>query len=380
MPNKHGIKITEQAEAARQLSPSSTAIIALVATADDADDAFFPLNEIVKVNNITEAISKSGITGTLKNSLTDINAQVSTTIFVIRVADDADESALEINVIGGVENDVRTGIKAIEMISTSFGMDVNIIGCPGLETAGTASALAAMAEKINGMAYVSAPADNVTEAAAFRGGLGNREIMVLYPDFIGAGGRIIKSSAAAMGLRAKIDGQVGFHKSISNINVSGVIGISAAVSWSLTAENTDADQLNDGEITTLIQNNGFKFWGNKTCSSDPIYKFEGTVRTAQVIKKMVADGHMWAIDKPLTKMLSKDIVEGVNAGLRRFKTEGRIIDGECFLDSESNTQSTIVQGLLKITYKFTAVPPLESLEFKQVITDEYLADFAAGIA
>ena len=119
------------------------------------------------------------------------------------------------------------------MISTSFGMDVNIIGCPGLETAGTASALAAMAEKINGMAYVSAPVDNVTEAKAFRGGLGNREIMVLYPNFIGAGGRIIKSSAAAMGLRAKIDGQVGFHKSISNVNVSGVIGISAGVSWSL---------------------------------------------------------------------------------------------------------------------------------------------------
>lgn len=41
------------------------------------------------------------------------------------------------------------------------------------------------------------------------------------------------ATARALGLRAKIDQTIGWHKTLSNIGVNGVTGVSASVSWDL---------------------------------------------------------------------------------------------------------------------------------------------------
>lgn len=45
---------------------------------------------------------------------------------------------------------------------------------------------------------------------------------------------------------------------------------------------------------------GFRFWGNRTCSDDPLFLFENYTRTAQVLADTMAEAHMWAVDKPIT--------------------------------------------------------------------------------
>ena len=50
--------------------------------------------------------------------------------------------------------------------------------------------------------------------------------------------------ARALGLRAKIDEEVGWHKSLSNYEVNGVTGISKDVYWDLQDPSTDAGVLN----------------------------------------------------------------------------------------------------------------------------------------
>ncbi len=60
-------------------------------------------------------------------------------------------------------------------------------------------------------------------------------------------------------------------------------GISASVFWDLQQAGTDADLLNEADITTLIRKDGFRFWGNRTCSDDPLFQFENYTRTAQVV-------------------------------------------------------------------------------------------------
>jgi phage tail sheath protein FI len=62
---------------------------------------------------------------------------------------------------------------------------------------------------------------------------------------------------------------IGWHKTLSNVGVNGVTGVSASVSWDLQEQATDANLLNQAGVTTLIRNDGFKFWGNRTCSDDP---------------------------------------------------------------------------------------------------------------
>ena len=153
--------------------------------------------------------------------------------------------------------------------------------------------------------------------------------------------------------------------------MNGVTGISASVFWDLQESGTDADLLNESGVTTLIRRDGFRFWGNRTCSDDPLFLFENYTRTAQVLADSMAEAHMWAVDKPITATLIRDIVDGINAKFRELKTNGYIVDATCWFSEESNDAETLKAGKLYIDYDYTPVPPLENLTLRQRITDKY---------
>src|SRR5262249_58515451 len=52
-------------------------------------------------------------------------------------------------------------------------------------------------------------------------------------------------------------------------------------------------------ITTLIQSQGHRFWGSRTCTDSELFRFESSVRTAQVLADTMAEAHFWAVDKPM---------------------------------------------------------------------------------
>lgn len=123
----------------------------------------------------------------------------------------------------------------------------------------------------------------------------------------------------------------------------------------------------------------FRFWGNRTCSDDPLFLFENYTRTAQVLADTMAEAHMWAVDKPITATLIRDIVDGINAKFRELKTNGYIVDGSCWFSEESNDAETLKAGKLYIDYDYTPVPPLENLTLRQRITDKYLANLVTSV-
>jgi phage tail sheath protein FI len=117
------------------------------------------------------------------------------------------------------------------------------------------------------------------EAATYRENFGQREVMVIWPDFVNwdttTNAEVTASAVArALGLRAYLDETVGWHKTLSNVPVEGVQGISRDVYWDLQDPATDAGFLNEADITTLIRRDGFRFWGSRTCSADPLFCFE----------------------------------------------------------------------------------------------------------
>lgn len=90
--------------------------------------------------------------------------------------------------------------------------------------------------------------------------------MVIWPDFVSfdtstSSEATFYTTARAVGLRAKIDQQIGRHKTLSNFPVNGVTGIDKDVYWDLQAESTDANYLNENEVTTLICRSRYRFWG-----------------------------------------------------------------------------------------------------------------------
>lgn len=382
----HGLRVLEINEGTRPIRTIATAVQGLVATAEDADPLVFPLDTPVLLTNIQAAVAKAGTQGTLKTALQAMANQTNSLCVVVRVAAAAEEAAQTANVVGTVtEQGKYTGLKALLTAKTKLGVQPRIIGAPGLDTQPVATELAVIAPKLRAFAYAYAwGCQTKEEVVAYRDAFASRELMIIWPNFVAfnvdtAQTETVPAVACAMGLRAKIDNEIGWHKTLSNVAVQGVTGIDADVTWDLQDPATDAGYLNSNQITTLIQQDGFRFWGSRTCSDDPLFPFENYTRTAQIMADTIAEAHMWAVDKPMHPSLVTDMIEGIKSKQRELTRLGYLMGGDSWYDPESNSKETLKDGQLNIDYDYTPVPPLEDLRFRQRITDSYLADFAASI-
>ncbi|MGP0869299.1 phage tail sheath protein [Serratia sp. CY81684] len=382
----HGVRVVEINDGTRVISTVSTAIVGMVCTAEDADASVFPLDTPVLITDVLAASGKAGKKGTLAASLRAIAEQAKPVTVVVRVATGKDAAETTSNIIGGANAEGRyTGMKALLSAQAELGVKPRILGVPGLDNQEVATALAGICQQLRAFGYISAyGCKTVQEATKYRDNFSQRELMLIWPDFVSWNtaanqSDIAYATARALGLRAKIDTETGWHKTLSNVGVNGVTGITASVFWDLQAPGTDADLLNQACVTTLIRKDGFKFWGSRTCSDDPLFMFENYTRTAQVLADTMAEAHLWAVDRPVTPTLVRDMIDGINAKFRELKSAGLIIDGNCWYDESANTVATLKAGKLFIDYDYTPVPPLEDLTLRQRITDRYLATFAASV-
>lgn len=382
----HGVRVVEVNDGIRPIRTIATAVIGIVCTSDDADATYFPLNTPVLVTNIMTAIGKAGTDGTLAKTLDAIADHGAPIVVVVRVAEGLDEAATTTNVIGSVTvGGQYTGMQALLAAEAKIGVRPRILACPGLDNQDVAAALATIAQKLRAFAYVAAwNCDTVSAAIAYRANFSQRELMLIWPDFLAfnvatSATETAWATARAVGLRAKLDEDIGWHKTLSNIGVNGVTGITKDVFFDLQNPATDAGLLNAEEVTTLVRRDGFRFWGSRTCSDDPLFAFENYTRTAQILADTIAESHMWAVDKPMHPSLVKDIIEGINAKFRELRGLGYIVDARAWYNTEVNDATTLKSGKLYIDYDYTPVPPLENLVFQQRITDRYLVDFADRI-
>ncbi|QLH64319.1 phage tail sheath protein [Serratia symbiotica] len=382
----HGVRVQEINEGTRTITTVSTAIVGMVCTGDDADAKAFPLNTPVLITDVLSASGKAGETGTLARSLDAIAAQAKPVTVVVRVDQGETEAETTTNIVGGVTTEgKKTGLKALLAAQSQLGVKPRILGVPGHDNQAVASELLAVAQSLRAFAYLSAyGCKTVSDALDYRKNFNQREAMLIWPDFLSWDTTTNASATAfatarALGLRAKLDQQVGWHKTLSNVGVNGVTGISADVYWDLQDTATDANLLNQNDVTTLIRKDGFRFWGSRTCSDDPLFQFENYTRTAQVVADTMAEAQMWAVDQPLHPSLAKDVIEGINAKFRRLKNGGYIVDGNCWIDEAANDKDTLKAGKLVLDYDYTPVPPLENLLLRQRITDKYLMNFTQNV-
>ncbi|MCP2016849.1 phage tail sheath subtilisin-like domain-containing protein [Qipengyuania citrea] len=388
----HGLTLTESAGGARALGAISLAVIGIVATATTSGDAqaqadldaAFPLDEPVLITGgVDIASGKAGDGGTLGPALAAIGDQASPVVVVVRVAEGADQEATEANVIGATDGNIYTGLQALKAAETKVGVKPRILGAPGLDSQPVAEELVAIAKALRGFAYVGAkgadgvaPADDIDEALTYRDNFDHRELMVIWPDTSQGGGDAI---ARALGLRAQIDESTGWHKTLSNVPLVGVTGLARDVHFDLVDPSTDAGVLNAQEVTTIIRQTGFRFWGNRTCAdpaAQPEFVFESAVRTSHALQDICAQIVSPFIDKPMTIGLIKDLLETGNARFRQLAAEGQIIGAEMFFDPDVNSAQELAAGRPRFRIDFTPAAPLENPNIDLVITDFYYSGFA----
>lgn len=360
----HGITSTESSKVTPIMKSINMSVIGIISHSTNADVTHYPLDTPVLLTGITtDDINKAGDDSLLQKCLRDIKDIENVQIVVLRVAEDTEDTALDVLLTS----------------QSRLGVTPKILGAPEMDTPAIVRKMITIAKKTLAFVYASPRKDDGTlitdksEIQAYRDLYSARELMLIENEWQNRS--II---ATALGLRAYLDKhhQYSFVKSISNVPIDIVSGIKHPRTWDLTDPDTDVGFLNASDITSVIQHNGFRLWGNHTCSDKPEYMFEPVVRTSQFIRQTINEGSFQFIDQPLNPTTVRDIIRAINAKLTEMVNFGYLIGAKCWYNTELNSETLLMQGKLYLDYDFTPVPVLENLNLNQTITDTYLVNFA----
>ena len=384
----HGVEVVEIDNGPRPIRTVRSSIIGLIGTAPDADADAFPLNVPKLVaGNRTEA-ARLGATGTLPAAIDAIFDQAGAMVVVIRIEEGADEAETIGNAVGGVDIDTGQyeGVHAFLGAESVVHVSPRVLIAPGFthqRPDGNAnpviSELVGIAERLRAVIIADAPNTNDADAITYREDWGSSRVYVIDPfvkvwDADNDVAREEPASARVAGLIAKIDNDRGFWWSPSNQNINGIIGTARPVDFTLGDPNARANHLNENEVSTIIRQDGYRLWGNRTCSNDPKWAFLSVRRTADILNDSLLRAHLWAVDRNITKTYIEDVTEGVNGYLASLVAQGAILGGRCYADPELNTPANIQQGKVYFDFDFTPPYPAEHITFRSHLVNDYIEE------
>ncbi len=334
----------------------------------------FPLGVPTLVAGSQAEAARLGTTGTLPAGIDLIFQQAGAVIVVVRVAEGEDSAETAANVAAAAE--------ALIQAESVVGFAPRILIAPGFtHQVSVATALITAAERLRAVVVADGPDTTDAEAIAYAGNFGSDRLYIVDPGVkvVDDNGDtlILPASAVAAGIIVKQDNSVGFWASPSNTAINGIIGTARPIDFAMGDINSRANLLNEQRVATIIRQNGFRLWGNRSTAADPKYWFLCVRRTADIIQDSILRAHLWAVDKGITPNYLADVAEGVNAYLRDLKAKGAILGGTCWPNGDLNTPANIAQGKVYFDFDFTPVYPAERVVFRSIITNKYLADLTA---
>jgi phage tail sheath protein FI len=289
------------------------------------------------------------------------------------------------DVIGGVNADgTYRGAQCLLAAQSECKVQPRILVAPGFthqRPQGGAnpvvSKLIEIAERMRATIIADCPNETKEAAVDYREDWGSPRVYCAYPWVkIMKGESIIDEPASPRiaGLIAKSDNERGFWWSPSNSVINGIVGISKPIDFTLGDPVCVANFLNENKVATIIQQDGFRLWGNRTCSADAKWCFISVRRTADMINDSLLRAHLWAVDRNITKTYCEDVSESVNNYLRYLKNIGAIIGGQCWVDKTLNAPDQIQQGKIIFDFDFTAPYPAEHITFRSRLVSDYLEE------
>lgn len=349
-------------------------------------DEAFPLNKPVMIAGSRLDVAKLGTKGTLPDALDSIFDQVGAVVVVVRVAAGSDDATTTAAVIGGVNAITGNyeGVHAFLGAESALGFVPRILIAPGFTHQRANGANAVVAEMIGVAdrlrAVIIQDGTNTTDAAAITASndFGSSRVYVCDPWVLklDSVGQTIQAppSAHVAGLIAKSDNDRGFWWSPSNQAINGIVGTVRPVDFTLGDANARANLLNEQCVATIINQDGYRLWGNRSLSDDPKFAFLSVRRTADMINDSLLRAHLWAVDRNISKTYVEDVVEGVNSYLRSLVGMGAILGGTCWPNADLNTPANIAQGKVFFDFDFTPPYPAEHITFRSQLTNEYLTE------
>lgn len=388
----HGIQNVTVDDGSRPITTVRSSTIGIIGSAPNADPLIFPLNKPVLIAGSRIEAAKLGEAGTLPQAIDSIFDQIGAVLVVVRIEEGETDVATLANVLGGVDANTGTyeGVHAFLAAENIVGFVPKILIAPGYTHTRTAAVgqtpatsnpvvaeLNGIAERLKAVIIADGPNTNDADAIAYSKDFGSKRVFLVDP-------KVLKTvdgetspewaSACVAGLIAKSDNERGWWWSPSNQEINGIIGTSRAIDFAMGDANCRANLLNENNVATIIRQNGYRLWGNRTLSSDKKWAFLCVVRTADMIDESLKAAHLWAVDRGITKTYVSDVIEGVNAYLRYLTNIEAILGGSCWADPDLNSADQIAQGKVYFDFDFTPVYPSEHIIFRSHLVNDYIKE------
>lgn len=378
----HGVEVVEIDTGTRPIQTARSSVIGLIGTAPEADPVKWPLNTPVLIAGKRSDAAGLGTGGTLAPAIDDIFDQIGAMVVVIRVDDAATPAEQTTAIIGGIDDDTGAyeGLQAFLAAESTVGVAPRILIAPEFsQTPAVVTEMVAIATRLRAIIVADGP--NTTDAAALahRETLGSDRVYLVDPwvkvwDTVANTEMIRPASGRVAGVIAKSDAERGFWWSPSNRLIDGITGPARAVDFAMGDYNSRANLLNENEVATIIQRNGYRLYGNRTCSEDPKWAFLKRRRIADMINEAILQAHFWAVDRNVTRQYLEDLVEGVNAYGRSLIRLGALVGFKCWADPELNTPESLEAGQVWINYDWVETPTAEHITFRSMINNGYLTE------
>ncbi|WP_441253587.1 phage tail sheath C-terminal domain-containing protein [Bradyrhizobium sp. 613_E4_N2_2] len=271
-----------------------------------------------------------------------------------------------------------TTVPTFPLTSLGGGTGGTIVATIGTTGNAVVAELTGIADKLRAVIVQDGPSTTDEAAVAVAGDSGSRRVYLVDPKVlkVDSTGATVEAwaSACVAGVIARTDNAIGWWVSPSNKAINGIVGTARAIEFSLGSTTSQANLLNEANVTTIIRQGGFLTWGNRTLSTDAKWAFLCVVRTADIIADSLQAAHLWAVDQGITKNYVGEVQEGVNAFLRDLKAKGAILGGTCWVDKDLNSESSIAAGQVYWDFDFTPVYPAEHLTFRSHLVNDYISE------
>ncbi|MHA6164019.1 phage tail sheath subtilisin-like domain-containing protein [Pseudomonas sichuanensis] len=377
----HGVTVTNVDTGARSIALPSSSIIGLVDTFTEGPDVTAKANDLVLITSERDAVAAFGLNAPITKACRAIYSRAKAVIVACGVAKVEDAAEQTSAIIGNVLADgKRTGLQALLDGKSRFNAQPRLLVAPKHSaTQAVGTALVALADKLRAIAIIDGPNSTDEAAIAYAKNFGAKRAFLVDPgvrywDNDAEATVDAPGSAWVAGLFAWTDREYGFWASPSNKEFVGITGTTRAVEFLDGDDSCRANLLNNANIATIIRDDGFRLWGNRTLSSDPKWAFVTRVRTMDIVMDAILYGHKWAVDRSITATYVKDVTEGLQAFMRDLKNQGAIINFEVYADPQLNTASQLEQGKVYWNIRFTDVPPAENPNFRVEVTNQWLTE------
>ncbi|MBD0786718.1 phage tail protein [Vibrio sp. Y2-5] len=381
MTFKHGIFGVTDNSGVRPMQMADTSFAVVVGTAPDADAETYPLNKPVLVAGNIHKIAKLDMVGnnagTLPDALEAIYDQKRCAIAIIRVEEGVDAAATILNIIGGVDpvTGAKSGLEAILDVQSITGKRPRLLHVPDfLKEQAVLTKLLPIATRLRCKVFGECPGTTYEEAVAYRQLWGDKRLELFWPRMKNAEGRLVPMSSYMLGLEIQKDQDpnYGYSASISNLKINGTLGTEIPIDYADGDTNCMAHLLNENQITTVILDDGYRSWGNLSCSDDPKWRFNSHVRVNDMILDMITTSLKWARDRKILRTFVEDVTDSVQQGLDGETRAGHLYGATAWADPDLNPPESIIAGNFYLDYDFT--PP--GIAQNITVTSHFINDYA----